>query len=105
MVPNFFAGRKTKNVHQSGRHWADSGDTLCQKSYVFGLHFGPDPGPGEAPKVPRIAPSIFHFLESTRTFMFTVFVLRIAVLSFVRKLPRGGFEFLHAGQFSHKGSF
>ena len=30
--------------------------------------------------------------------------LRIAVLFFVRKLPRGGFEFLHAGQFSHKGS-
>ena len=32
------------------------------------------------------------------------FFLRIAVLVFVWELPRGGFEFLHAGQFSHKGS-
>ena len=49
---------KTRIGNQSGRHWADSGDTLCPKSYVFGLQFGPDPGPGEAQKVTKIAPNV-----------------------------------------------
>ena len=50
---------KTKIGHQSGRQGADSGHTLCPKSYVFGLHFGPVPGAGEAQKVPKIAPRNF----------------------------------------------
>ena len=68
----FCRNAKTKNGHQPGRQGTDSGDTLCPKSYVFGLHFGPASPPGGAqngPKRPK------HFLEKSleNSFVFVCF--------------------------------
>ena len=52
-----FVGRKSKTKigHQTGRHGADSGDTVCPKSYVLRLHVGQTWAPGAAKKRPKIA--------------------------------------------------
>ena len=56
--------------------------------------------------LPKIENSCFHLFA--KIFAQTVVpsgpCARIARAIFVRGLPRGGFEILHTGQLSHKGS-
>ena len=41
---------KTRIGNQSGRHWADSGDTLCPKKVCFGAECWARPGPRGGPR-------------------------------------------------------